>query len=250
VARKLGKKAGAVRDRRTLHLSEFLTIDQVPERWRIAASQADWPVFGNDRVGDCTCASLCGHRVLAQERSARQNETPVTTDDVLRVYGVITGWPQQDPGAYLIDVLREVRSNGFGMERDGTRHTIGAYADVAPLRHDHVKVGAHLFGGLYLGVGLPSSASDEINQGRAWEATADPAYSWGGHAVWLVGYDAHSVTVVTWGQEQKASWEWWDKYVDEAWAVISEDFLTKRERTPQGLDVAALEEALEALGQL
>jgi len=38
--------------------------------------------------------------------------------------------------------------------------------------------------------------------------------------VYLVGYDANNVTVLTWGNTQQGSWAWWDECVDEAYAIV------------------------------
>lgn len=38
--------------------------------------------------------------------------------------------------------------------------------------------------------------------------------------MFAVGYDAAGVTVLTWGNTQKATWAWWDECVDEAYAIL------------------------------
>ena len=54
--------------------------------------------------------------------------------------------------------------------------------------------------------------------------------SWGGHAVDVVAYDRHTLTVVTWGRLQEVTWAFWDRYVDEVYAILSVDFLDERGR--------------------
>lgn len=252
--RMLGKKAGVVHDERTIRLAALLTpqLPKVPREWRMAHNTHSWPMFGNDRLGDCTCASFGGHRVIAQEASAQQRRTiPVSEQDVIALYSAVTGYrpddPSTDQGAYLLDVLRYARRQGYGREADGTPHTIGAYAKVDLDKDEMVKQGAHLFGGLYLGLALPVTAQDQ----QVWDVAGDgpdaQPYSWGGHAVWMVGYDKKGITLITWGSEQRATWAWFERYCDEAWAVISEDFLRGSGKTPQGFDVGQLQQLLSQL---
>jgi len=55
----------------------------------------------------------------------------------------------------------------------------------------------------------------------------------------VVGYDAAGLTVVTWGAPKAMTWPFWDRYCDEAYCIISEDFL-RDGRSPAGFDVASL----------
>ena len=41
-----------------------------------------------------------------------------------------------------------------------------------------------------------------------------------GHAVFAVGYTSSVLTVLTWGNVQRATWQWWDECVDEAYAIV------------------------------
>ncbi len=108
-----------------------------------------------------------------------------------------------------------------------------------------------MFGGLYLGLGLPLTA---IGQ-RVWSVVAgDPRtnpsmqpWSWGGHAVEVVAYDEHGLTCVTWGALQRMTWAFFDAYCDEAFAILSDDWADDAGKTPTGFDMAALREDLAAL---
>jgi hypothetical protein len=250
---KLGKKPGAVHDTRTLHLASLLGPDlpPAPKTWRIATSVHDWGMLGNDRYGDCGFASLAGHRVIAQEYSARNPDAAgrPTTDQVLSAYFDCTGGI--DSGIYLIDGLRYMRTKGAGREADQTTHTITAYAKVDHTDLEQVRAAAKLFGGLYLGLALPIAAERELDAGKPWATTTGPdtdPYSWGGHATWMIQYDERRMKVATWGSEQWMTTAWWRTYVDEAWCVISEDQFTRLGKTPQGLNVTALQEYLARLG--
>ena len=140
-----------------------------------------------------------------------------------------------EEGANELDVLRYWRASGIG------RHRIGAYTRVSVHDQRLVQTAAWLFGGLYVGLQMPLTA-----QGQAvWDwtgslvGTALPG-SWGGHAVDVVRYDRNGLTVVTWGRLQELTWSFWGRYCDEAYCILSDDFL-KKGNAPNGFDLAALE---------
>ena len=97
-----------------------------------------------------------------------------------------------------------------------------------------------LFGGLYLGLSLPISAPIRQN----WDFTGSLSGShapgsWGGHAVDVVRYDANTLTIVTWGALKKMTWAFADRYCDEAYCLLSKDFL-KGTHAPNGFDLDAV----------
>ncbi|MBV8079513.1 MAG: hypothetical protein JO186_03950 [Actinobacteria bacterium] len=238
---KLGKLP-AVTDERTLALARYLdpaTLPLPPVTLDLAGAVRDWPMYGNDRIGDCTCAAAA-HMIEAWTGASRGQPVEVTEHAVLSAFDRVK---MLDPltgqeGARGLDVLKFWRTTGIG------GHRIGAFVRV-PLR-DHVlaRTGAWLFGGLYVGLQLPLT----VQQQEVWDWThrldgpARPG-SWGGHAVDVVGYDADTLTVVTWGRLKQMTWSFWDHYGDEAYCVLSRDFLA-RGVAPNGFDLAALERDL------
>jgi hypothetical protein len=111
---------------------------------------------------------------------------------------------------------------------------------------EDVKTAIWLFGGLYLGVNLPISAQRQ----NVWEVSrhpgaSDAAGSWGGHAIYLVSYDAETLTCITWGQLKKMTWAWFEAYCDEAYALISKDWMEATGVAPSGFDLATLESDLK-----
>ena len=68
--------------------------------------------------------------------------------------------------------------------------------------------------------------------------------SWGGHAVDVVRYDAAGLTIVTWGRLKGMTWSFWDRYCDEAYCILSRDFLDGG-RAPNGFDLDALRADLQ-----
>jgi hypothetical protein len=229
-------------DPRTLTLDRYVdreVLPAPPPRLDLGAAVPDWPMYANDRFGDCTTAAA-GHMIEAWSAAATGRAVEVTETAVLDAFETVkivdpaTG----EEGAVELDVLRLWRKKGIGA------HTIGAFAAVAAADRDLVRTGAALFGGLYIGLQLPLRARDQA----VWDWTGrldgpDAPGSWGGHAVDVVGYDETGLTVVTWGALQRMTWDFWERYCDETWAVISPDFLVDG-HSPAGFDVAALERDL------
>ena len=235
-AQKLGKLPVRT-DVRTLALARYLDRTKLPDppaTFDEAANVHDWPMYRNDRIGDCTVAAAA-HMIEAWTGThGAPVELPeqVVLDafDHVKIADPFTG----EEGAVVLDVLKLWRDPGIG------DHRIGAFARLPAHDHALVQTAAWLFGGLYLGVQLPETAQQQ----ETWDWTGQlngPARpgSWGGHAVDVVRYDAGALTVVTWGSLKRLTWEFWDRYVDEAYCILSQDFLDG-DRAPNGFDLDAL----------
>jgi hypothetical protein len=266
---RLGKKLGVVEDRRTFMAADLLRPGEfdfpLPPRHRVGGNLERVPMFMNHQKGNCTRASQ-GHAVLTMERSSGQRGAMLTDQHIMDAYarvGYRVGPPEVDEGAYELDALNDWRHNGIGLEKDGTPHKIKAFVRVDHTNHEEVIRAHYVFGGLKVCAGLPLSAADQINRGEPWTVSTTRNWwgSWGGHSMYSHIYDLDArrqptggapldqgIGLWTWGQLQWLDWEWWDKYVDEVYAVISEDYIRTRSRTtPQGFDEARLDRMLAAL---
>ncbi|HZO98084.1 MAG TPA: hypothetical protein VFB42_11995 [Gaiellaceae bacterium] len=235
---KLGKLPVRV-DPRTLSLRRYVDrakLPPPPASLDLAAAVPDWPMYANDRIGDCTTAAA-GHMIEAWTAPVRGEPVEISERAVIAAFNRVK---QVDPltgeeGAVELDVLKYWRRRGIG------GHRVGAFARVPVSDHRLVRSAAFLFGGLYIGLQLPLTAEGQ----RTWDWTGrldGPARpgSWGGHAVDVVGYDREALTVVTWGRLQELTWAFWDRYVDEAYAILSVDFLDEGGRAPNGFHLGAL----------
>ena len=243
---KLGKLPPSGDNAKALKLAAYLhqPLPTPPAALDLALLGKVYPMYGNDRLGDCTCAAA-GHMV--ELWTAEQGrEIVVTSDAVVAMYEAITGG--QDEGANELDVLRYWHKNGL------SGHKPYAFALIDRMAHEHVKLSLELFAGVYIGIALPVTAQSQTGPDKAWDVPSSNTGSrgqpgsWGGHAVNVVAYDAGTVTVVTWGQLQRMTWAFWDKYVDEAWALLPADW----ETTPphiQGFDFATFSRDLAAIGK-
>lgn len=184
-----------------------------------------WGMLGNDQWGDCTCAGD-GHVACQQSRIGTGTEVVPTTAQALAVYSAISGFnpnagpPGQNPtdnGATVQSALGYLRRHGMA------GFSIAAFAEIGVKDTSKVKQAIAELGALSLGINLPASAMTQFNNGEPWQVVPGSQID-GGHCVIAVGYDPEWVYVVTWGQVQKMSWLFWDKYVEEAWVVLSKDW--------------------------
>ncbi len=201
--------------------------------------------MGNDHVGCCTCAAA-GHQIQAWTYN-ESSEVTLPEAEVLTAYSAITGYdparPETDQGAYCLDVLNYWRQTGIG------GRTFHAYVEVNRASRHYLRAAVGLFGGVYVGLNLPRSA-----QGQAvWEVMPDNGSghtvpgSWGGHAVNLVAYNWRYLTCVTWGRTQRMSWDFWLRYGDECYVILSPADWLSDNLSPSGFDLAALDADLEAI---
>jgi hypothetical protein len=240
---KLGK-APAVHDPRTLQLANYLRPELLPPPppsadW--ARKVTSWPMMKNDTLGDCTIAAA-GHCI---EEWTTDVGAPVILPDpaIVAAYSAVSGYNpatgQNDVGVSEIKVLNYWRQNGIG------GHSIRAYVALEPGNLDHVRDVVFIFGNCYIGLALPNTAQTQT----VWSVPPGGPVgqgapgSWGGHAVPVVAYDPRGLTVVTWGALKRMTWTFWTTYCDEAFALLSDDFLTA-DKTPAGIDLVALEHDL------
>jgi hypothetical protein len=237
--KQLGKLPHRV-DVRTLSLGAYVEreiLPAPPAELDLSRAVTDWPMYANDRTPDCTTAAA-GHMIEAWTAAAVGRAVEISEDEVLEAFDEVkivdpeTG----EEGAVELDVLNYWRRHGIG------GHGIGAFAQVALEDHDLVRTAAYLFGGVYIGLQLPLRARDQ----DVWDWSGgldgpDAPGSWGGHAVDVVAYDDGGLTAVTWGALQRLTWEFWDRYCDECWCIVSTDFLNGNGKTPAGFDLAALQ---------
>ena len=204
---------------------------------------ADWGMMGNDEVGDCTCAAI-GH--IIEQWTAYTDPAPVvmTTEQVIAAYSAISGYvpgePQTDVGATCVSALKYWMRTGMNTPGGGP-DTLTAFARVRDI--EELRRAVATFGNVYTDVALPTSAQSE----DVWSSTADEPASWGSHCVPLVGFNGTGPICVTWGALKQMTWAWWEKYGEEAYALLSPDWMRANGLDPAGVNWDALKAALEAL---
>ena len=240
----LGKKPPR-HDPRTLQFAKYLT-DWTPD----TPSQAHWgnhlpfTMLGNDQYGDCVEAGYA-HQVQVWCDRAGHPFAP-TEQETLGAYSAITGFSPDDPstdqGTDMLTACGYWKSTGLA------GHTVDAYLAIQPSETVFIKDAIAFYGGCYIGLAMPVSAQGQV--GSLWTVTTGPdaeAGSWGGHAVNLTGYDADTLWCTTWGALQAMTWEWLTAYLDEAFVLLSRDWLRASGQSPSGLAWGALQADLANL---
>ncbi|MDR3676718.1 MAG: hypothetical protein P4N24_14595, partial [Acidobacteriota bacterium] len=162
---------------------------------------------GNDSLGDCTIAALAHAETVYHGILGRKEI--MTKEAVVKLYMHLTGGV--DSGMNELDVL------GYWRQHLGAGDKIVNFAKIDPKNHPHVQQAVYLFGGVYLGFQVQQNCERESDAHKPW--TPGPLTN-DGHAVYAVAYDQSGVTVLTWGNTQRATWAWWDECVDEAFAIL------------------------------
>ena len=248
---KLGKQI-ARHDPRTLLLASYMTpaLPAAPPICDLTSKVSDWGMMENDQLGDCTCAAA-GHLIMEWTANAGKKMVMPTDKQIVDAYSAITGYNPttgaNDNGAVEVDVLNYWRQSGIA------GHKIAAYMALEPANHTHIMDSVYIFEGCYIGLQLPISAQDQVKNHQPWSVPPSGASgdgkpgSWGGHAVPVVAYDSRGVTVVTWGALQTMTWSFWEAYCEEAYAILSADYLTGKKTTPQGFNMQQLQADLADL---
>jgi hypothetical protein len=231
-------------DPRTFKLTALLpsTVPKPPPKVDVTPGIPTWPMYANDKYGDCTCAAI-GHMLEVWTQETAGTAQVVTDAQVLALYNLVNNG--KDEGANLLDVLHQMRT-GPGLGGDH----VYAYAAVDRDDVAMVRAATWLFQGLYIGINMPISAQHQ----KTWDTVIGPhgkPGSWGGHAVNVVGYDAAGLTAITWGATQRMTWAFWSEYVEEAWALLPTDFQAlKGPLKANGFDFGALDHYLASVGKI
>ena len=243
---KLGKLAPQEHPK-TLKLEKYLLggtslVSPAKVYWEYKIAPSTIGMFANDRLGDCTIAAVAHYVMLATAHTGTLF-TP-TDDDVINMYSEVSGYVRGDDstdnGAVCTDVLNYWQTEGL------SGHKILAWASINYKDPSMRHLGIYLFGANYVGVQLPASAQDQFANSQSWDVVPhDPIE--GGHCILETGYGSLGSNFQTWGKgDQKASSAWSARYMDEAYVVITEDWLNQASGlAPNLLDLDTLQQDLK-----
>ncbi len=250
----LGKLAPRL-EKRTLRMTKYLKAPPAPRSQDWTGAETVWPMYLNDTLGDCVVAAS-GHMIEEWTANAGKPFQPDNAQ-ILKAYedvgGYIPGDPSTDNGAVMLDALNYWRQTGIA------GHTILAYVGIDPLKSGsfdgktwrslEIMDAIWLFGAAYIGLQMPLSA-----QGMdIWTVPPGGAFgdgspgSWGGHCVPVVSYSQNGLTVITWGQKMRMSWNFLHAYADEAYGVLSQDWIEANNQAPNHFDLVALKADLQRI---
>ena len=223
-------------DKRNLQFARYISELIEPPKKIDHASRlpSNIGMMANDQYGDCTVAAA-GHMVQSWSTYAERGLLTIGDDEILDAYFEVS---PNDEGAYMLDVLKLWRNNGVGTDK------IEAFAEIAPADLTQAKLAIQYFGSAYLGVALP-----DINTFGPW---TEPNPTWApnpynGHAICALAYDdsTRMFDVATWGKVVKMSYGFYQKYMDEGYAVLNDlSIIIATGKSPEGFNWAALQDDL------
>ena len=110
-----------------------------------------------------------------------------------------------------------------------------------------VQQAVDMFGTVYLGLALPDFVVPSEGDWLTIPWTLPPQSKGNtspnpnnGHCVPIVGYDVENLYIVTWGVLKAMNYAFYNTYVDEAFAVLSPDWIEKTGEAPPGLNLSQL----------
>lgn len=236
----------SIHDPRTVHLKNYIDVRTlpVPPVQEMVESTPAWPMLANDRFNCCTSAAA-GH-MIHHWTAANQRGIFLTDDDIIKAQAALTGDHLMDCVS-MLNALKYWRNTGIG------GHQIHSFVAADKANAQQLRCVIHLFGSGYIGLDLPGFAC-------AGAPTGWPAIPWVvspsipadaaaprpdmGHCVAVVGYDQQSIYCVTWGQLKAMSWDFFERYAVEVYAVLSADWVATDAKCPTGFDTAMLERDL------
>ncbi len=242
-----------VHDSRTFDLSDYLQQENLAEipgeyNWGSRIQPGKWGTLGNLKINDCTCASA-GHLIMTWTSNVGELHRP-TTGAIVKSYSALTGFnPKTDGQGKSIEAIKALK---FWRKKGIDGRKIIAFAKLDFKNRHQLIQAIYLYGGCYVGINLPRSAEKQYNESKKWtvprsgiRGTGEPG-SWLGHALIITGYKNGELRAITWGKEMIMTMEFWETYVDEAYAIFSEDFI-KNDKTPTNIDVEILRRQIKNL---
>lgn len=181
----------------------------------VAVPNANYPMDGNDQYGDCTIAGVA-HLIAAWDLEVNQPDPIPDAQAVVATYEQLTGGP--DTGLNENFVLSHWRQDGlFG-------NTIDAYAPLDQKDIVALHQAIAFYGAAYLGIACPQSAQEQFENNQPWIYVPGSPIE-GGHCIVALGYTQTALLCATWGGVAEVTYPFLAHYLDEAWAVISEEFV-------------------------
>jgi hypothetical protein len=244
---KTGRSEKSRNDRRTLWFSRYAAAPAYQAPPPLDDWTGDWlgglySFLGNDRAGDCTRA--CYGHIVQQRCDLLGVPCTLTADDVLKAYQDGTGWDGvpgslSDRGDQIINALVQMKNVGLG------GYKISQFGRVNHNDTVEMRAALHLFGSIIIGASLPHAIT---KQGNSWDLppvgqrTADDAPgSLGGHAFILTGHQRGKWWAMPWVDKTTITYAWDDLYIEEAWFVIDDLWVTRNRNAPNGFDLARIQ---------
>lgn len=209
----------------------------------------NWGVLANNRVGDCVIAGGEHETMMFNKIAGR--DVSFTDTTAIKDYGAIGGYVEGDEstdnGCDMQTAMIYRRQTGL-VDANGNMHKIGAYVGLEVGNFNELLKALYVFDAVGIGIECPAYIMDQFNEGKPWDLNPDGDQTIeGGHYIPVVGYPEQDVVnVITWGEVQKMTRAFYEKFNDESYGFFSEESLVNG-KSPEGFDLAALQAAITAL---
>lgn len=172
------------------------------------------PLDGNGQYGDCVMAGVA-HLDEAFDAEVPVDDSVPTEQQVVAEYLKLS---PNDSGLNEADVLKLWHTTGLF----GTK--IAGYAPVPINNILAIHQAIAFYGGSMFGIQCPASAQRQFQDNKPWTyAPGSPIL--GGHCIVALGYSPSGVYCATWGGVALVTYPFLAAYLDEAWAIIAQQFV-------------------------
>ena len=235
--RRLGRK-GIRHDGRTLWLPKYIAkLPSPPPLVDHTSKVRDFPMLANDQLGDCVMAAFA-HGILDWTTYASTAKQP-SESQVVNLYNQLS---PEDQGLVVLDALNYWRKPGCWGD------TLYAFANLNAGNTDQAEAAISYFGFAVIGMALPDNQTF-----GPWDTdpVGPPDFN-NGHCVILTGYNRaeQMFDAISWGSVMPMSYAWYSEYAGpqgqgEAYALLSQDWLSDAGVDPDGVDWTALQQDLK-----
>lgn len=236
----------------SLIAKRLISPAEIPTQVDYGAKLPPWTgMFGNDILGDCTCAAI--YHAL-QVWSVNSNPPMDVDSDVraVQLYEECCGYVPSDPNTDQGGVEQDVLSYwlNLGVPRGALtlepRQNLTGFVEIDQRSLQNVKASIYDGGLVYIGFEVPAY----FNFSKVWDLDpgADDTII-GGHAVVLTGYNDQTsrFKLLSWGREYEMSYNFFLRFCDEAYFLVNSEWVAPSGQTPLGMDLEELEVAMRAL---
>ena len=200
----------------------------------------------NNEYGCCVEAGSY-HAIQVLSSVMNTDGLEITEPDacVLKAYEEVTGFdpanPSSDQGTDMQTYLKHWLNTGIPTGPTAeTRHKCDAFVEIDPRNHGDIKEVIAGAGFVYLGFNVPNYLMAEGDVPQVWDyPSAGDGTIVGGHCVIAARADDSGVWVVSWGSVYHMTWAFWDRFTDEAYAIIDPDW-ANLQGTPLGIPLHVL----------
>jgi hypothetical protein len=203
-------------------------------------------MFQNDHVGDCVFAGAANETASWYRDIAKWVE--FVDEHVIADYSAVSGYDgtkKTDSGADMGKAAEYRRLTGI-TDKYGRKHHVDAYVRLRTGDFDDLVIAMYLFGAVGIGVLAPDYFQKDFASGLKWDVKPSRKIL-GGHYIPGVGIDENGdIVVVTWGQYQRMTRDFYEKYNDESVAFFTFE-RTMNRTSPEGFQADKLLSDLRSL---